>query len=100
MQIIQEHFGKGHAKEGIYLSNMGDVFRKQKQFEKAYLLQKHALGILQAVYGQRHPEGADVLFALGKTRADSGKYGAAQKLFRKALVCLCDVIDTKKMIIG
>lgn len=74
-----------HAEVGEFLANLGDVYRKESNYNQAEALYMRALKIFEATVGTKHIECADVLNSLGLVKKKFALYDEAADLYDRAL---------------
>ncbi len=74
-----------HAQIAEFLTNLGDVYRKQSQYAQAEALYRRSLQIFEATVGPTHIECADTLNSLGLVAKKYARYDEAADLYDRAL---------------
>lgn len=65
LAIKEAYYGKNHTELAMTLNNLGLVYAKLGQYQKAIVLYQKALSIKQQFFGDLHPDIALFLFNLG-----------------------------------
>jgi len=65
LAIKEKYYGKGHNELAMTLNNLGLVYSKSNQHQKAIELYRKAIEIRESIFGPDHPDVALFLFNLG-----------------------------------
>ncbi len=74
-----------HTQIAEFLTNLGDVYRKQSQYAQAEALYRRSLQIFENTVGANHIECADTLNSLGLVAKKYARYDEAAELYDRAL---------------
>lgn len=106
IKISKHYHGRDHSSIGIYLTNIGDVYRKVRRknslrfwktfrffrfiskhsdFKKAEATYREALTRLEQSFGPTHIEVAEVLNSMGLIKKKRADYDGAEQLYLRAI---------------
>ncbi|CAF4250142.1 unnamed protein product, partial [Rotaria magnacalcarata] len=81
----KHYYGDEHPSIGIYLTNIGDIYRKQSDFKTAEGTYKEAITALEKAFGPNHIEVAEVLNSMGLVLKKRADYDGAQSHYERAI---------------
>jgi len=85
ISIDESTFGPEHPRLATNLGNLGRLYVRNNQFERAELVQKRALSIREKSLGFDHPDIAVSLNNLADLYSSQGKHAEAEELFKRSL---------------
>ncbi|CAF1232708.1 unnamed protein product, partial [Adineta ricciae] len=91
IKIAKHYYGPEHSSIGIYLTNIGDIYRKQQSdFTTAEATYKEALSSLEKSFGPNHIEIAEVLNSMGLVLKKRADYSGAEICYKRAIQIVYD----------
>jgi len=90
-RIIEQAFGRKHYKYATCVNNMGDLHRKNGNFERAIASYQDALSIFAETLGTDNSEYAEVLNNMGIVYKKQGNYEDARQVYEQAIrICVTE----------
>lgn len=83
LRIRQEKLDEGHESIAETEEWMGNVFREQRDFDRALEFYRHSLKSKREIFGDSHEEVANATYTLAITLDCAGKYEAAIMNFKE-----------------
>ena len=77
--------GEEHPSIVGYYNNLAEVYKRQREYEKAEELYKKSLQIRERVLGEEHPDTINSYNNLAILYDDRGEYEKAEELYKKVL---------------
>ena len=100
LKIAKHLFGKDHPHVGMYLNNLGDVYRKKGDFRKAEGIYFKAIATLEAALGPEHVEVAEALNSMGLVLKKRADYEGARAHYERAIAIVLKAFGEKHYKVG
>lgn len=100
LKIAKHLFGKNHPSVGMYLNNLGDVYRKKGDFRKAEGIYFSAIAKLEAALGPDHVEVAEALNSMGLVLKKRADYDGARAHYERAIAIVLKAFGEKHYKVG